>query len=216
MSEHTYIKIFNPGVEKMKSEHQDYLYGFNAGKGFENFNDFISYEAKPYEEEGNGVTYLIFNYIIGEDENILDKQLIAYYTIATTSIPYVDRIRLDDDEARELGKEFDETICGIPSLEIKMFAVDCNYQDLFYEYEGESLPVSAWIIRQIVDRCLNMITNVIGFKAIFLHAIPSAESFYLRNGFNNVEKYMEPLYSVDQEFQAMYMALRNVRVNQDE
>lgn len=215
MSKHTYIENFNPGVEKMRSEHQDYLYDFNAGEGFENFNEFIKKEAIEYEEEGNGVTYLIFNYAVDEKDNISEKQLMAYYTIAATSIPYVDRIRLEEDEAQELGRDFDEMICGIPSAEIKMFAVDYKYQNLFYEYEGESLPISAWILRQIVNDCLSMITNVIGFKAIFLHSLPSAEKFYLKNGFFNIEEYMTPLYSVDKEFQAMYMSLRHIHVNQD-
>lgn len=40
------------------------------------------------------------------------------------------RIRLDEEEAKELGKEFDIEICGISAVEIKMFAVDKKYQDV--------------------------------------------------------------------------------------
>ena len=42
-------------------------------------------------------------------------------------------MRLDENEAKEQGTEFKDEIWGIPALEIKMFAVDEKYQDLFFE-----------------------------------------------------------------------------------
>lgn len=63
------------------------------------------------------------------DENGEEKEreIVAFYTLATTAIPYEDRIRLDEEEAQQRGQEFDSQICGIPALEIKMFAVDEKY-----------------------------------------------------------------------------------------
>ena len=119
--ERIHIADFNPDVTSLKIAHQDFfneMQSFNAGEGYQNFNDFILEDAEEYWDLGDG---------------------------ATTAIPYEDRIRLDEEEAKELGKEFDSQICGIPALEIKMFAVDEKYQDLFYEYQGEDLPISAWI-----------------------------------------------------------------------
>ncbi len=140
----------------------------------------------------------------------------AYFTLAATAIPYTDRMRLEPEEAAEKGQEFDEKHCGIPALEIKMFAVDRTYQDLFYEFDGEKMPVAAWILRSIISLAHNMMKEIIGFKALFLHAVPTAIDFYKRNGFHNAEQYMEPLYSVDDEFQAMYLSFCEVHVNQEE
>lgn len=215
MSDHTFIENFNPGVERLKLEHQDFLCKFNAGKGFENFNEFINKEAYEYANNGEGVTYLVFNYCVDNNGNE-KKDLMAFYTIAATSIPYIDKIRLEPEEAKSKGKEFDETRCGIPALEVKMFAVDITYQDVFYMFEGQNLPVSAWILKMIIANSIDLMINVIAFKAIFLHSVPTAEKFYLRNGFHNAEKYMDPLYSIDGEFQAMYMSLQYVHINQDE
>ena len=70
-------------------------------------------------------------YNICYDENAKEAQrdVVGYYTLAATAIPYTDRIRLEEDEAREQRREFDEEICGISAIEIKMFAVDKKYQD---------------------------------------------------------------------------------------
>lgn len=216
MSEHKIITVFNPDVEQLELEHQDFLCDFDAGDEFQNFNDFIQNDAFEYAEKGDGATYLVFNSIYDNDGNLLNKVLMAYFTLSATSIPYIDRIRLEPEEATVKGKEFDERRCGIPSLEIKMFAVDRNYQDTFYEYEGEFMPISAWILRMIIAYAYNMMKTVVGFKAVFLHSVPTAIEFYRKNFFHNAEKYMEPLYSLDDEYQAMYLSFCKVHINQDE
>ena len=136
--------------------------------------------------------------------------------MAATSIPYVDRIRLDEEEAKISGKEFDIQTCGISALEIKMFAVNEKYQDTFYEYEGIELPVSAWVMRSIIDEANSMINTVLGFKALFLHALPNAEKFYENNGFHPVKENMQPLHSVDSDYKAMYLSLRKVHMSYDD
>lgn len=211
-----YIEYFNPDVTKLDCKHQDFFDAFNAGEDYKNFNDFISDEAEEYKNDGNGVTYLVWNVFYGEQGEEISRELVAYYTLAATAIPYEDRIRLEPEEIAEFGREYDVQICGISALEIKMFAVDIHYQDLFFVYEGEELPISAWIMRSIIDEANDLIDNVVGFKAILLHAVPSAENFYERNGFNYVEKNMQPLHSMDSDFKAMYLSLRPVHMNYDE
>ena len=212
-----YLKDFNPDVSELSiCEHQDLLHKFNAGNGYENFNDFISEEAYNYAEKGDGVTYVVFNNIYDEDGNLSDIDVVAYYTLSATSIPYEDRIRYDEEEEKKYGKRYDIQICGIPAVEIKMFAVDVKYQDLFYVYEDEELPVSAWIIKKIIDSTENLLQHTLGFKALFLHSVPNAESFYEENGFHPVEINMQPLHSIDSDFKAMYLSLREIHMNYDD
>lgn len=173
-------------------------------------------EVMSYKDEGNGVTYLVWNIFENEFGQEVKRELAAYYTLATTSIPYEDRIRLDEEEAKEMGKEFDIQICGISAIEIKMFAVDVKYQDVFYEYEGECLPISAWIMRSIIDYANKLIDEVVGFKALFLHSVPEAEKFYEMNGFHPMKVNMQPLHCLDSEYKAMYLALKEVHMNYDE
>lgn len=218
-NEHSHIKYFNPDVMSLEQAYQDFfaeMKKFNAGKGYENFNDFILEEAASYKNDGNGVTYVVWNVMYNDFEKEISREVVAYYTLAATAIPYEDRIRLDEEEAKELGKEFDIEICGISAVEVKMFAVDKKYQDVFYEYEGEDLPISAWIIRSIIDFADSLLNNVLGFKALFLHSLPNAEKFYISNGFNPMEINMQPLHCVDSDYKAMYLALKEVRMNYDQ
>lgn len=213
---HPCIAYFNPDVEVYNKARQDLLLEFNAGDSYDNFNDFVAEEAEEYANNGDGVTYLVWNIFCGADGNEVKRELVAYYTLSATSIPYIDRIRLDEDEAKILGKEFDIQTCGISALEIKMFAVDKRYQDTFYEYKGTELPISAWVMRSIIDDANSLLNTVLGFKAIFLHALPNAEKFYENNGFHPVEKNMKPLHSVDSDYKAMYLSLRKVHMNYDD
>ena len=127
--------------------------------------------------------------------------------------------------------QFDIEICGISAIEIKMFAVNEKYQDLFFEYtegniidikdlffeyDGESLPVSAWVMQSIIDYAQTLMDEVVGFKALFLHSVPEAEKFYKINGFNPMEINMQPLHCVDSDYTAMYLALKEVQMNYDD
>ena len=217
--QHNHILYFNPDVMPIEQAHQDFsceLKCFNAGTGYDNFNDFVNEEAIEYRDSGDGATYVVWNVFIDENGIEQRREVVAFYTLSATAIPYEDRIRLDKEEIELTGKEFNSQICGISALEIKMFAVDEKYQDVFYEYERENLPVSAWIIKSIIDDANRLINNVLGFKAIFLHSLPNAEAFYLANGFNPVKENMQPLHSVDSEYTAMYLSLKEVHMNYDE
>lgn len=58
--------------------------------------------------------------------------------------------------------------------------------------------------------------SVLGFKALFLHAVPNAEEFYIKNGFNPIAINMQPLHCIDSDMKAMYMALKEIYMNYDE
>lgn len=216
---HNHIAYFNPDVMLLESAHRDFLSEiekFNAGNNYKNFNDFIIDDAIEYRDDGNGVTYIVWNVLYDEFSNEVKREIVSYYTLAATSIPYEDRIRRDEEEIQETGEEFDIEICGISAIEIKMFAVDEKYQDIFFEYDGEDLPISAWIMRSIIDYAYSLMDGVLGFKALFLYSLPEAENFYIANGFNPVEVNMQPLHCVDSEYKAMYLALKEVHMNYDE
>ncbi len=69
--------------------------------------------------------------------------------------------------------------------------------------------------KYIINYIDSLCENVLGFKAIFLHAVPNAENFYKTNGFNPVEINMQPLQSLDSEYKPMYLTLREVHMNYD-
>ncbi|WP_143322685.1 hypothetical protein [Clostridium sp. HBUAS56010] len=211
LGEYEHIKEFNPKVKKLDSVHNNLLLKFNAGDKNYNFNCFIHNEAQEYAESGQGATYVVFNEIENSDESI-QSEIVSYYTLMSTAIPYEDKVKLDPEEAKSSGKEYDVEICGVSAVEIKMFAVSKKYQDIFYEYEGQSLPIAAWILKDIVNYTNSLITSIVGFQALFLHSVPEAEDFYLKNGFKLIEDSMKPLYCVDYDFKPMYLALRNIPI----
>ena len=216
---HKHIKDFNPDVMLIESAHQDFLSEikkFDAGKGYKNFNEFIVDDALEYRDNGNGVTYVVWNILYDELGKEAKREIVSYYTLAATAIPYEDRIRYDEEEAMEKGEKYNIEICGISAIEIKMFAVDVKYQDVFFEYDDEDLPISAWIMRNIIDFSNSLLDGVLGFKALFLHSLPEAEKFYLDNGFNPVEINMQPFHCIDSDYKAMYLTLKEVHMNYDE
>ncbi len=219
---YNHIQVFNPDVVLLESVHQDFLLRFkskiqtfNAGIRCKNFNEFLKEEAIDYQKNGDGVTYTVWDVLYNDNGEEVDREIVAYYTLSATAIPYEDRIRLDAEEAAQKGEVFDIQMCGIPSVEIKMFAVDEKYQDVFFEYDGEDMPIAAWILKNIIHQADELMTKVLGFKAIFLHAIPDAEQFYLKNGFHLMKINMRPLYSVDSEYTAMYLPLQEVHMSYD-
>lgn len=88
----------------LRQSHQDFsseMQLFDAGKGYESFNDFVTEEAVNYKEEGNGVTYVVWNVLYDKDNIEIKRDIVSYYTLAATAIPYEDRIRRDKEEAKE-------------------------------------------------------------------------------------------------------------------
>lgn len=213
---HKHIEHFNPDVQKLRDVHQDFLYKtkiFNAGNGYENFNEFLAEEAIDFADSGDGVTYIIWNIFSNDEGEEIRREIVAFYTLQATAIPYEDCMKLEPEEAAEAGTEYDIEICGIPAIEIKMFAVNQKYQDLFYEYEGTDLPISAWVLQSIIDSVYDISKNDIGCKAIFLHSVPDAENFYIKNKFQRMKINMNPFHSIDSEFTAMYLPLCEITMH---
>lgn len=206
-----YIETFNPVVVQAEAQHQDYLYSFDAGEKYKNFNDFIQNEWEGYLNDKDGVTFLVFD----KDEKTSDKKLVAFYTLCAGAIPYTDRWFIPEKERNESGEIYDEQECAIPSIEIKMFAVSKNYQDLFFVVDEEERPVSAWILCDIIRMIDDITTSSIAAKAIFLHSIPEAENFYLQNGFTYAQPNMHTYYTFDSEFSPMFLALSELHIHYD-
>ena len=101
---------------------------FSAGQEFGNFNSFLSAEVEDYFSIGDGVTYLIKN----------KKDVVAYYCLSAGAIPF------------EYICENEAEMWGISIVEIKMFAVDEKYQDVYYEYDGYNIPIAAWCLKYII------------------------------------------------------------------
>lgn len=208
-----YIKQFNPEVEVLDDSFQDYflLKQFNAGTNYQEFNDFLCTEAYDYKESGDGVTHIIFDIMKDSYNKEVSRKVVAYFTLNATAIPFEDRTRNSAEEYKRTGEKYEVEICGVSAVEVKMLAVDINYQNVFYEYQNEQLPIAAWILRLIND----VAENNIGYKVIYLHSLPEAISFYEQNGFKPVEKNMLPLYSVDDEFTPMYLTVKPFVMNYD-
>ena len=211
---HKYVNTFNPDISVMNTECRDYLFDFHAGIGNENFNDFLKKEADEYRTNGNGVTYIIWNNTYDNDTEET-KDIVAYFTLSANAIPYIDRIKLDEDEIAECGMKYDEQTWGIPVLEIKMFAVNNKYQDVFYMHNGQALPIAAWCLLAIINYAKLLLDTVLGFKALFLHSISEAEQFYLKNGFQDMTHNMLPFASIDSDMRPMWLPLKNIHMNYD-
>lgn len=218
-SERVFIKEFSPEMEVLNKPFQDCFYDlldFNAGDNYKVFNEFLLNDTIDYNKAGEGVTHLIINTIKDDKGSIIRKEIVAYITLAVNSIPFVDRIRNDEEEYITTGEKYNEENCGISAVEIKMYAVDEKYQDVFYESENESLPIAAWILRMVINWLYEISENIISFKAIFLHSLPEDVEFYKKNEFEELEENMQPFFSVDEDFTPLYLALREVHMNYDD
>lgn len=62
---HKHIDNFNPDVRLLTESYQDFLIEkineFDAGRGYETFNEFIKLEAKETRDNGEGVSYVVWN-----------------------------------------------------------------------------------------------------------------------------------------------------------
>ena len=181
MSEKRQIDSFSPEIVKITEKCN---LPFNAGQEFSNFNSFLAYDVEDYFLNGDGVTYLIKN---GND-------VVAFYCISAGAIPY------------NYICENESQMWGISIVEIRMFAVDEHYQDVFFEYSGINIPIAAWCLKYII----NSIQSFIGVKAIFLHSVPTAEKFYKTNGFQEMNCVMNPFHCIDEEFKPLWLPLQSI------
>ena len=208
---HTYISKFNPDVVLVSEAHQDYLCRFNAGDEYKNFNEFITEkEWRDALDNKDGVTYIVYNYIDSEK-----KEIVAFYTLSVSAIPYTDRWLIPEEERENPEIQYNEVECGISAIVINMFAVSEDYQDLFYIYNDIEKPIAAWILDNLIETIRELTDTIFSAKAILLHAVPEAESFYLQCGFDYVLPNMHTFYTMDSEFQAMYLSLVELKIHYD-
>ena len=209
MSERKYIERFDPCVEVYDEvRHKDFLENFNCNSFI--FNKYItSHDIIEDKYNGDGVTYLVF------DENAVERKLVAYYTLCATAIPFLSRIKLEFEE-RVDEAEYDERLYGVSAMQIKMFAVDIQYQNIFYKQDELEMPISAWILRYIVNAIDSISCELCGVKAIFLHAVEDAKLFYYQNSFIYADERIRPFDSEDSELTSMFLKLREVRIVYDD
>ena len=152
---------------------------------------------------GDGVSYIVFQTTSSDDtipdeEKIID--VVAFFTLVSSAIPYIYRT-VDEDGVYE-------AMCEIPAVKVNMFAVNDKYQDTFYENK----PISALVFETIIDIIDNKAKTDMGIKAIYLHSLPSAEKFYLRNHMLKAEEYMQTFSENDDDLTAMYVFIRDVKI----
>lgn len=196
------IEIFKPVIETLSQENESLIYNFKVGE--KAFDDYIRECAIDDMRIGDGVTYLVINEIELSPTEI-KRELVAYYTIASSTIHNVDRFDFEDDEIPENEKR--EHFSPISSFMIKMFAVNEEYQDTFFEGE----LVASLILKNIIFDLYTMSISVIGAKSIILCAVKKAKRFYSLNNFIELDKTYTLFDKIDaQDNYPMYLALHNV------
>ena len=184
---------------------------FDAGDDYKNFNEFITEkEWRDALDKKDGVTYIVYNCIDSEK-----KEIVAFYTLSVGAIPYTDRWFIPEEERENPEIQYDEVECGISAIVINMFAVSEDYQDLFYIYNDIEKPIAAWILDNLIKTICELTDTVFSAKAILLHAVPEAESFYLQCGFDYVLPNMHTFYTMDSDFKAMYLPLVELKIHYD-
>jgi len=138
---------------------------------------YIMESALEDNNTGKGVTYLVID--------LKENKLVAYYTLATTVLLYFEEQNiLNKDNLDEIR------VRGIPSIEIKMFAVSTTYQNyICNDSEGKSIVLSDFILGSLIGDLYNVALRTVGFEAILLHSTPEAVPFYERNSFIHLDKY---------------------------
>lgn len=147
------IKHFNPIVEILDEKHKNTISNFTSSNRYpeKGLADYLKTDSFSDIKTGDGVTYIILNEL--ED---LSRDIIAFFTLGVTAIAYTSRLKNDDGT-------FDEELCGIPALEVKMFAVNEIYQDTYFE----NRLIAALVFDYIKNLANEFSENLLGVKAIF-------------------------------------------------
>ena len=142
--ERKYLIGFYPDVVRLTERYQYEAQRFDAGNENKAFNFFLKNEEwKDCLYDREGVTFIVLD-CFSKNE----KKIVAYYTISMGAIPYTDRWLIPEEEREDLTKQYDEKECGISAVEIKMFAVAKEYQDIFlYLREKNSLCQHGYCMR---------------------------------------------------------------------
>lgn len=169
---------------KLTKENKDLVKNFSCGNI--NIDDFIKQDSVQTQNSGEGVTYLVI-------DKIRDR-LVGYYTLATTSLLY---------SATKVKNDY--RIEGDPAVEIKMFAVNEFYQG--YNPRWSDNIMADIMLGIVIAEAYKYALNHIGFKFIVLDSTDEAISFYQRNGFNEMDKYISLYSEFTEGCTPMYMRL---------
>lgn len=190
------IENFNPVIEALSEENRKLISDFFVGE--KAFDDFIKKEAISDMVSGDGVTYLIVN-----EAN--KREIVAYYTISSSSIHSIDRYDFEDEDVPKDEKR--EHFSPISAFLIKMFAVNEKYQDTYYNDE----LVASLILKNIIFDLYDMSTSVVGAKRIILCAVEKAKKFYKLNNFEEFDGKYTLFDKIDaQDNYPMYLSLHKV------
>lgn len=159
----------------LSDENSHWLHNFKCGHS--ELERYVTESALEDNCVGKGVTYLVID--------LKEKKLVAYYTLATTVLLYIEEHNiLNKDNLDEIR------VGGIPSIEIRMFAVSTTYQDyICSNAEGKSIVLSDFILGSLIGELYNVALGTVGFETILLHSTPEAVPFYERNSFVHLDKY---------------------------
>ena len=190
------IQNFKPVIETLSKENIGLISNFFVGE--KAFDDFIKKEAINGMISGDGVTYLIIN-------EVNKREIVAYYTISSSSIHTIDRYDFEDEDVPQDEKR--EHFSPISAFLIKMFAVNEKYQDTYYNDE----LVASLILKNIIFDLYDMSTSIVGAKRIILCAVENAKKFYKLNKFKEFDGNYTLFDKIDaQDNYPMYLALHNV------
>lgn len=79
----------------------------------------------------------------------------------------------------------------LPAVEIKMFAVNKEYQHKSV-FSEDDLHWSSYCLDRIIFHIREFTDTHCGASRIVLYSVPKAESFYLRTGFSKFLEFMRP------------------------
>jgi len=168
------IYNFNFNTVFLSNETVHLLDDFKCGAG--EIDRYVKEDALNDCMSGKGVTYLVI------DNS--SERLVAYYTLSATSLIYV-----EDYDITDKSNFNDIKIRGIPSIEIKMFAVNNSYQDILLHHEehGEKL-ISDVILGSVIGGIYDIAIKILGAEMIVLNSVPDAVDFYIRNNFLPIDE----------------------------
>lgn len=121
-SKHSFIDDFNPYIVLCSEEYKSAIDIFDAGLDNFSFNEFIKKEADEYKNIGDGVTYLVFN-----KQNNESDEIVAYFTLCSGAIPYVERWKVPKEEQEEKS-----SIVGVKALYLR----SVPNAEIFYKKNG--------------------------------------------------------------------------------
>lgn len=209
MSENKEILNFNP-KKLLYSEYNDIVSKFSCGEDV--FDTYLNKEALDDRLNGRGVTYIVIDQATkssnkkDEDKNPLQSEckLVAYYTISTSTVHFIDAYDFEDADIPEPEKR--KHYSPISAVIINMFAVNNEYQDCIYEEE----LVSSLVLQSLISDIYDITTNIIGAKMIILCSVPDAVDFYKRNNFKEFPKEYTIFDYIDlADNKAMYLTLHD-------